>query len=200
MIGRLRGRLVEREGAVCILDVGGVGYRVIAPSSALDAWQLSPDEITAVIATIVREDAITLYGFATKADRAAFEALIGVSGIGAKLALAALDALGLDGLRRAIELSDVVQLARIPGVGKRTAQRLALELQGKLPASELGVVAAPSRPVPQAEDLFALALERLGWGKAEIEAARARLAESGLADDAPVGERVRAALRGSLRS
>lgn len=200
MIGRLRGRIVEREGAVGILEVGGVGYRVVAPSSALDAWQQSPDEVTATIATIVREDAITLYGFASKADRAGFEVLIGVSGIGAKLALAALDTLGLDGLRRAVELGDVVSLARIPGVGKRTAQRLALELQGKLPAAEFGAATPAARPAARAEDLFARALEQLGWGKAEIEAARARVAESGLTEDSPVGERVRVALRGSLRS
>jgi Holliday junction DNA helicase RuvA len=199
MIGRLRGQIVERDGNEAVLDVGGVGYRVTAPASALDAW-LGAEEITASVSTIVREDAIALYAFASRADRDAFEVLIGVSGIGAKLALAALDTLGLAELRRAIETSDVVRLSRIPGVGKRTAQRLALELQGKLPAGELVVPGLPAVAAPKVDDMFALALERLGWGRAEIESARERVSAAGLADDAPVVDRVRLALRGSLKS
>lgn len=199
MIGRLRGRLVERDGNEAVLDVGGVGYRVTAPGSALDAW-LGVDEVIASVSTIVREDAIALYAFGSRTDRDAFEVLIGVSGIGAKLALAALDTLGLAELRRAVETSDVVRLSRIPGVGKRTAQRLALELQGKLPASAIAIAGQPAVTAPKVDDMFALALERLGWGRAEIEAARERVAAAGLADDAPVAERVRSALRGSLKS
>jgi Holliday junction DNA helicase RuvA len=196
MIGRLRGRLVERAGATAILEVGGVGYRVHAPAAALDQWQ-SEDEVIAAVSTQVREDAITLYAFAGRSDLQAFEAMIAVNGIGAKLALAALDTLGLDALRIAVETNDVVRLARIPGVGKKTAQRLALELAGKLPAPEF-TTARPVAAPPPADDLFALTLERLGWSRAEIDAARGRIAEAGL-EAAPVPERVRAALRGSVK-
>lgn len=197
MIAQLTGRIVARDGATAVLDVSGVGYEVHATASTLDGWQVAEDDIVAVIATQVREDAITLYGFATREERAAFLVLIGVNKVGAKLAMAALDALGLDGLRRAVETSDHARLCQISGVGKRTAQRLALELQGKLPAASL-VAGAPAPSAPD-DDMFALTLSRLGWGKAEIEAARDRVSAAGLDPDSPVADRVRAALRGSIR-
>ncbi|TVQ94412.1 MAG: Holliday junction branch migration protein RuvA [Deltaproteobacteria bacterium] len=201
MIGRLRGAVVERDGNQAVIEVQGVGYLVTAPGPTLDSWQAEDHEIVAVVHTVVREDAITLFAFATRTERTAFEVLIGVNKVGAKIAMAALDTLGLEGLRRAVETSDVPSLCRIPGVGKRTAQRLALELQGKLPAGEFAVLsAASSRPAPSsADDTFALALQQLGWGKSEIDAARARLEAEGVDASVPVHERVRAALRSSIR-
>lgn len=200
MIGRLRGAMVWREGNRAILDVNGVGYAISAPGRTLDAWTEEGTEITAIISTQVREDAITLFAFESFEERAVFLVLLGVNKVGAKLALATLDALDPGSLVRAVETDDVVTLCRIPGVGKRTAQRLALELKGKLPAVGFAPTAARSAgPVAAGPDAFDMALTRLGWTRAEVDAARGRVAEAGL-DDAPVGERVRAALKTSLRN
>ncbi|MFK7928257.1 MAG: Holliday junction branch migration protein RuvA [Myxococcota bacterium] len=200
MIAQLRGHLEGRDGNRAVLDVQGVGYEVFAPGRTLDGWT-GQEQITAIVHTVVREDAITLYAFEDLADRTAFTVLLGVNKVGAKMAMSTLDALDLPSLVKAIETDDVATLTRIPGVGKRTAQRLALELKGKLPAAGFvptaaaGVIAA--RPVV---DGFALALERLGWSKAEVDAGRARVLEEGLDEDSPVGERVRVALKSSLGS
>lgn len=202
MIGRLRGQLVERDGDTAILDVAGVGYEVHAPSRTLDAWAEVDGELTAIISTQVREDAITLFAFESRAEKRAFQVLLGVNKVGAKLALAAMSAFDLPGLVRAVETDDVAALCRISGVGKRTAQRLALELKGKLPAVDFAPTGASRTTARRAPtvDAFALALERLGWTKAEIEAARARVSEAGLGEDVPVGKRLRVALQSSLRT
>lgn len=202
MIGMLRGQVIGREGDTVLLDVSGVGYEVHAPARTLEAWSSAPDEVTVIVHTQVREDAITLYGFESPAEKKAFRVLLGVNKVGAKIALAALEAFELPELVRAVETDDVKTLCRISGVGKRTAQRLALELKGKLPAAGFSPTTAARTPASRAPavDAFALALERLGWSKAEIEAARARVIEAGLDDEAPVGQRVRVALQSSLRS
>lgn len=203
MIGRLTGMLVEREGSTAILDVGGVGYEVQAPRRALDAWAAVDGPVTAIVHTQVREDAITLFAFDNPTDKQAFQVLLGVNKVGAKLALATLDTFSLPELARAVETGDTAALCRISGVGKRTAQRLALELKGKLPAAAFSPASparTPSAAASPAVDAFALALERLGWSRAEIDAARVRVAEAGLAEDAPVGQRVRVALQSSLRT
>lgn len=199
MIGRLRGALVWREGSVAILDVNGVGYEIRAAGRTLDAWEADGGEVTAIISTQVREDAITLFAFEDHAEREAFHVLLSVNKVGAKLALGTMEALSLGELVRAVETDDVPTLCRIPGVGKRTAQRLALELKGKLPAAAFTPTAPARTPVAAGPDAFDLALARLGWSKSEIDAARARVDEAGLSD-APVGERVRHALRSSIAS
>jgi len=202
MIGLLRGQVVERTGTTVILDVGGVGYEVHAPGRTLDAWARAEGEVTAIVSTQVREDAITLFGFESAAEKQAFQVLLGVNKVGSKLALATLEAFELPGLVRAVETEDVRALCTISGVGKRTAQRLVLELKGKLPAAGFSpTTPTPSKTTaPPAIDTFALALERLGWTRAEIDAARVRVAEAGLDDSTPVGQRVRVALQSSLRS
>jgi Holliday junction DNA helicase RuvA len=201
VIGQLRGELVWRHGSTAVIDVSGVGYEVSAPAASLDAWQAEGGPVVAIVSTQVREDAITLFAFASREEREAFHVLLGVSGIGAKLALAALDSLGAGPLRVAVETGDVTALCRITGVGKRTAQRMAVDLKGKLPAvGGLPSASSGKKPAAAAPDMFAMALERLGWSKAEIDAARLRLEAAGLAEDAPVGERVRIALRSSLRT
>ena len=200
MIGRLRGALEWREGNQAILDVNGVGYAISAPGRTLDAWTEAGGEVTAIVSTQVREDAITLFAFESFDERAVFLVLLGVNKVGAKLALATLDALDPGALVRAVETDDVVTLCRIPGVGKRTAQRLALELKGKLPA--VGFAPGPARSraaVASGPDAFDMALTRLGWTRAEVDAARVRVADAGLSE-ATVGERVRAALQTSLRT
>ena len=148
MIAQLTGRLVHTEAGRGVVDVRGVGYEVFATSRAFAAWA-EIDEVVVHVSTQVREDAIALYGFERPLERTAFTVLLGVSGVGPRMALAALDTLTVEELTRAVETDDAVALGRIPGVGKKTAQRLALELKGKLPVSfEVAARSgkAPSRP------------------------------------------------------
>jgi Holliday junction DNA helicase RuvA len=121
VIGRLTGRLVERDGTTGIIDVRDVGYEVFAAQNALEGWIRAGDDVTVYVSTQVREDAIALYAFPSLSDREAFLKLISVSGIGPKLALAALDALDIDQLAAAIEGDDVRELS--PASHRRAAQR-----------------------------------------------------------------------------
>ena len=147
MIARLVGGLVHHQGGRAVIDVGGVGYEVFATSRSLTSWAGS-DTVEVHVSTQVREDAITLYGFESTRDREVFLALLGVSGVGPKVALSALDALPTDALHRAVEGDDVATLSQIPGVGKKTAQRLALELKGKLPGDFTAPVGARAAGAP----------------------------------------------------
>jgi Holliday junction DNA helicase RuvA len=196
MIALLKGTVVHREPNRAIVEVRGVGYEVFAPNRAIEAWATATDDAVVHVATVVREDAIQLYGFGTAAERAAFGVLQSVSGIGPKLALACLDAFPVESLARAVDSDDVGLLSRVPGVGKKTAQRLALELKGKLPPAGAGggPVTSPPQGRP-ADDTFGLALLRLGYTRAEIERARSGIAREGVADDASMEDKLRAALR-----
>src|SRR5215470_1585240 len=133
MIARLRGRIVGRSGAGLILDVNGVGYLVHAAPSV---HRLGDGEVTVEVHTIVREDALQLYGFSTTEERTLFELLIGVSGVGPKVALAIVSGSTPAELRRAIARDDVRRFQAIPGIGLKTAQRVVLELKEKLPLVE----------------------------------------------------------------
>jgi Holliday junction DNA helicase RuvA len=195
MIGRLHGKLVDRDGSQGILDVGGVGYAIETPSHVLEAWLRSEEPVTVHVHTHVREDAIALYAFATKIDRDAFVKLLSVSGVGPKLALAALETMDLEALVQAIESDDLRALQRISGVGKKVAQRLALELKGKLTVGP-STQASGGGATPTSEpDTLPAALERLGYKRAEIERVRNRLIEEGVPQDAPIAQRLRAALK-----
>lgn len=191
MIARLAGRLVERDGIRGIVDVNGVGYEVYAPVRTLDEW-VGRDAIVAYVSTQVREDSITLYGFADDTERKAFLVLLTVNGFGPKMALSTLDALALDALYRAVEADDLVVLGRIPGVGSKKAQRLALELKGKLPVS-FQVTPRAARPAAPVDSL-PLALAQLDYGKSEIDRALSALEQQGLGVDAPLEQRLKAAL------
>ena len=180
MIARLRGRVAGRSSGGLILDVNGVGYLVNASASA---QRLGDGEITVEIHTVVREDALQLYGFATSEEREVFELLLGVSGVGPKVALAIVSGSTPSELRRAIALDDVKRFQAIPGVGLKTAQRVVLELKEKL-ASVADTTAA-------SEELLARdALVGLGWSLLDAERVLAELDDS-----LSVEEQVRAALR-----
>lgn len=195
MIARLLGKLVDRSGGVGIVDVGGVGYEILSPVRALDDWNLTDDPILVHVSTQVREDAITLYGFPTRREREAFQVLLGVSGIGPKIALAALDTLDVDALAQAVETDDLLTLSKISGVGKKSAQRMALELKGKL-AVDFVPTTGSTKPTKRREsDMLPLALARLDYGKSEIDKALQALGSQGLGPDADLQERLRAALR-----
>ena len=183
MISLLRG-IVASVGLDHIdIVVGGIGFRVhVTPAFAQAA--LRDEEITVYTSMIVREDSMTLYGFESADGRDVFTKLLSVSGIGPKIALAALAVLRPDDLRRAVRDQDLATLQRIPGVGKKSAQRMALEIGDKLgtPAALPGVDVAPA-PAPS-EDAVAsevsAALVGLGWSEAQAAKAIEKLAGSGL--------------------
>ncbi|WP_019625480.1 Holliday junction branch migration protein RuvA [Thioalkalivibrio sp. ALJT] len=175
MIARLEGALISREVHGVVIDAGGVGYEVDVPLSTLAA--LPEPGATVVLAThlVVREDAHQLFGFLNKRDRDLFRRLIRVNGIGAKLALAMLSTYAGDELAGLISSGDVKGLTRVPGIGKRTAERVVLELGERL--AEMGFAAAPagaaagSEPTPAAamEGEALAALESLGYPRASAE-------------------------------
>ena len=140
MIHRLRGQLVEKDVEGVVVDVGGVGYRAAASPSTLRALPSIGEECVLHTRMVVREDAILLYGFAEREERAAFDALTAVSKIGPKLALSILSAMSPQEIAEAIGRDDVVKLASVPGLGKKTAERLVVELRGKnLVAFDVGL-------------------------------------------------------------
>ena len=194
MIARLRGLVVDRGLDHVVLDVNGVGYLVHGPAPMVR--DLPPDEpVVLQVCTIVREDAITLFGFADAASREAFETLRQVTGVGPKLALAVLSTLSPALLHRAVEADDANTLVKVPGVGKKLAQRLCLELKGKLSpgfGAALAAVPAP-RPVKPADPL-ALALTQLDYRKTDIDRALADASVPG-PEDGSLEDRLRAALR-----
>ncbi len=132
MIAFLTGRVAGKSTGSALLDVGGVGYRLLMPTGSLAALPPLGDSVTVHTYLHVREDELTLYGFENEDERGLFVTLIGVSGVGPKVALAVLSALRPDALRAAVAADDVAVLSSVPGVGKKTAQRLALELKDKL--------------------------------------------------------------------
>jgi Holliday junction DNA helicase RuvA len=142
VIAHLRGRLFEKHPNRIVIDVNGVGYDVFVPLSTFYGLGEPGSEIAVRIHTHVREDALTLYGFATMLEQDLFERMIGVSGIGPKLALSVLSGIEPLELMRAIERSDVARLTAIPGVGKKTSERIVLELKDRLPRVPVAAVSA----------------------------------------------------------
>jgi Holliday junction DNA helicase RuvA len=196
MIARLVGTFVSHDGSRAVIDVRDIGYAVHAAGKDLEAWAAADGNLVIHVSTDVREDAITLYGFREDLDRVVFTKLRTVSGVGPKVALATLDTLGRQGLADAVSEGDVKMLCRIPGVGKKLAQRLALELKGKLPLLPTATAdAAPAPKRSEADDMLALALARLGYGRSEINRARKALESQELGEDTPLPERIKAALK-----
>ena len=183
MIGHLRGNVLEKHPNQVVVEAGGVGYDVQIPISTYTSLPDVGAAVSLHIYTHVREDALALFGFATPEEKALFERLISVSGIGPKLAITVLSGLGTPELVNAIRSSDVPRLVRIPGVGKKTAERIVLELKDKL----VGVDAA-GKTVPAVESGFSLsplesdvlsALQNLGCGRAPAEEAVRKAKERG---------------------
>jgi len=194
LIARLTGTLVERLTDCGVLDVNGVGYEVFSTERNLEAWA-GTDPVSVHIHTVVREDVIALYGFQTADEKTAFRVLIGVSGCGPKMALAALNTYTVSELTTSIEADDVSALSKISGVGKKKAQRLALELKGKMPASFQAAGAKLAHKKRGPVDQLPLALARLDYGKSEIDRAIRALAQRGISADEPVQKRLAAALK-----
>ncbi len=170
MIGRIRGRLLDKRPNLVIVDVQGVGYEVNIPVSTFYQLPDPPAETELVTYTHVREDTLALYGFRTAPEKAVFEKLIGVSGIGPKLAITILSGLEVQELVPAIRGNDVAKLTHIPGVGRKTAERLVLELRDKLLAVGAAKEAPPAGYTPVEEDVLS-ALVNLGYQRAVAERA-----------------------------
>jgi Holliday junction DNA helicase RuvA len=186
MIASLRGRVASTRPGALVLDVGGVGYLVAATASAVRrAGDADGGEITIHTHLHVREDTLQLYGFASTAERSLFELLLGVSGVGPKAALAIVSGFAPDQIRRAVATSDHALFTSIPGIGRRTAERVVVDLKDKVGAMEIAAVPADGAG---GDDLIGL-----GMSVAEAEAALRQVDE-----DAPIEERVRLALSSSL--
>ena len=180
MIGRLTGLLLEKNPPQILLDVQGVGYEVDVPMSTFYNLPALNERVLLHTVMIVREDAQLLYGFASHEERAAFRQLLKISGVGPKMALSVLSGLSLADLASAVVNKDVGRLTKIPGVGKKTAERLLLELQGKFTALPTNVArGALSSHV----DDIVNALLALGYNEKEAEWAAKQLpAEAGVSD------------------
>ena len=184
MIARLSGTIIDKGVDHCILDVHGVGYLVHLPLLDLDRIPTVGDPAEVYVHTHVREDALQLFGFTTRGSRQLFERLIGVSGVGPKLALSALSVLEPAELQQALIAGDARVLGRIPGVGRKTAQRLALELGEKVASLDLGGT-GPNTSASSASnavlDDLALALANLGFAAKQtdrvLDALRPRAAD-----------------------
>jgi Holliday junction DNA helicase RuvA len=180
MIGRLEGRLLEKSPPTLLVDVGGVGYEVDVPMSTFYQLPAISERVVLLTHLAIREDAHQLYGFASAAERMAFRELIKISGVGARTALSVLSGLSVTELAQAITLQESGRLTRIPGIGKKTAERLLLELKGKLGA-ELG--SSPSAVAGDNSADVMRALLALGYNEREANAAVRQLpAGAGTAD------------------
>ena len=190
MIAFLRGRLLEKHPNRVIVDVQGVGYDVQVPVSSFYGMAEPGGDISLRVHTHVREDTIALFGFSTALELQLFERLIAVSGIGPKLALAVLSGIEPDDLIQAVHRADIARLTAIPGVGKKTAERIALELKDRLAAIAQTVEASPAGTL---RDDLVSALVNLGYHRPALEKA----VDAALKEDA--GATFEVALRRALK-
>ncbi len=201
MIALLRGTLVDKSPNRLIVDAGGVGYDVQVPLSTFYSLGEAGTSVTLRIHTHVREDMIALFGFATPLELTLFERLIAINGIGPKLALAVLSGIEPADLIRAIRGQDVARLTAIPGIGKKTAERIGLELKDRLPAASNtsgSDVSAPLRPEDQLRDDLLSALVNLGYQRAVAEKAIDRVLQqsNGLGFEASLREVLKGLMKG----
>jgi Holliday junction DNA helicase RuvA len=177
VIASLSGRLVEDEAEGLVVEVGGIGLRVFASAAAARLAREQPQAVKLQTYLVVREDALTLYGFASQRERGLFVSLLGVSGLGPAKALALLSGYPVDTLQRGIATGDLALLASVSGIGKRTAERIVVELRDKLGAAALeAVTTGEGATAPATEDPHVAArdaLVALGFAVAEAEAALA---------------------------
>jgi holliday junction DNA helicase RuvA len=170
VIAHLHGRILEKQPSRIVVDVNGVGYDLSVPLSTFYGLGEPGSEIALRIHTHVREDALSLYGFATRLEQDLFERLIGISGIGPKVALAVLSGIEPPELVRAIERGDVARLTAIPGVGKKTSERIVLELKDRLPRAPTAAAGAPPEAPVLRDDVLS-ALINLGYHRPLAEKA-----------------------------
>jgi holliday junction DNA helicase RuvA len=194
MIGKLTGTLAAKNPPQILLDVNGVGYEIDVPMSTFYALPATGERLSLMAHFVVREDAQLLYGFATNDERAAFRQLIKVSGVGPKVALAVLSGLTVAELNQAVVLQDVKRLTRVPGIGNKTAERLLLELRGKVVASG-ATSAGGATMVSSPENDVINALLALGYNDKEAASACRDLPK-----DLPINDGIRLALKALSKS
>ena len=178
MIAHLRGKLLAKHPNQAIVETGGVGYDVTISVPTFSGLPGVGGEVALHIHTHVREDMIALYGFLRPAEKTLFEKLITVSGIGPKLAITILSGMAADEMINAIRGNDIARLTRIPGIGKKTAERMVLELRDKLPVEKAGEVPAAPSMSPVEEDVLS-ALVNLGYQRSAAEKALAVASKNG---------------------
>ena len=198
MIGRLRGTLILKAPPALMVEVGGVGYELDAPMSTFYDLPDLGREVTLFTHYAVKEDSVALYGFLTERERRLFRDVQKVTGIGAKIALAILSGVSVDDFARLVSTSDVTALTRIPGIGKKTAERIVVELRDR--AAELGGVGgsiAKGQPIPaDPQSEAVIALQQLGYKPAEA----AKMAKDAFAAGDTAEAIIRKALKASLRT
>ncbi len=197
MIGRLRGILVSKQPPWLLVEVGGVGYELEAPMSTVYDLPGLGKEVTLLTHYAQKEDSVSLYGFLTDAERALFRNLQKVSGIGAKIALAVLSGVSTNDFARLVQAGDVVALTKIPGIGKKTAERIVVELRDRVDGIATNLPGSPQPGAPlDASGEAAVALQQLGYKPAET----ARLVQKVAADGDSAETIIRKALRAALGS
>ena len=195
MIGHLRGRLAAKQPPLVVVDVGGVGYECEAPMSTFYGLPAVGADVQLHIHLVVREDAQLLYAFATEQERRLFRSLLKVSGVGPKIALGILSGINVDGFMLCIEAQDADPLVRIPGVGRKTAERLLIEMRDRVKDFGLSggaAVAASGADGGSAQQEAYSALVALGYKPAEV----VKMLKSAASDGATTEDLIRRALQG----
>ncbi|MFY8061294.1 MAG: Holliday junction branch migration protein RuvA [Arenimonas sp.] len=194
MIGRLRGTLISKQAPWILLEVGGVGYELEVPMSTYYDLPAAGEAVTLITHYAVREDAVALYGFATEPERRLFRDVQKVSGIGAKIALAVLSGSSVNEFTRMLQNGDIAALVKIPGIGKKTAERMIVELRER--SQQMPVAPGGGSPMPaDAISEASIALQQLGYKPAEIS----RMVKDAKSTDS-AEDIIRAALKSALRS
>jgi Holliday junction DNA helicase RuvA len=188
VIGRIQGILVEKNFPQVIVSCGGVGYEIDVPMSTFYPLPRPGEEVTLLTHLVVREDAHLLFGFLSAGERMAFRQLLKISGVGPKVALGVLSGLSVDDLAHAVASEDAARLTKVPGIGKKTAERLVLELRDKLPKAVSAVSAA--NPASTASGDVLSALLALGYNDREAQAAVKQLTP-----ELPIADAIRQALK-----
>ena len=198
MIGRLRGILLSKQPPWLLIEVGGIGYELEAPMSTIYDLPATGKEVILLTHYAVKEDSVALYGFMHESERALFRSLQKVSGIGAKIALAVLSGVSTDHFARLVQTGDVVALTKIPGIGKKTAERIVVELRDRVDglASSPGTrVNGAGMPLDAAGEAT-VALQQLGYKPAEVTRLVQKVAADGDSAEAIIRKALRAALGG----
>lgn len=188
MIGFLSGEVAGRLPDGCYLDVNGVGYKLACSATTLSGLPERGGKVRLWTHTYVREDTLALYGFGSEAERTMFEALLGVSGVGPKVALQVCSAFSPESFRRVLATEDIESISSVPGIGKKTAGRMVLDLKEKLQLPDLEVVGSGRDALAEARS----ALQNLGYSSSEVRAALSALAPQ---QDDSVADVIKSALR-----
>ncbi len=197
MIGRLRGTLLSKQPPALLVEVGGVGYEVEAPMSTIYDLPGIGQEVILLTHHAVKEDSVTLYGFLREGERVLFRNLLKVSGIGAKIALAVLSGVSTEHFARLVQAGDVVALTKIPGIGKKTAERIVVELRDRVEGMATSLPGASGMPAGAPLDAAGeatVALQQLGYKPVEVT----RLVQKVAADGDSAETIIRKALRAAL--